>query len=305
MNFPTCHIVSLTLSAALHLLGLLAFGSYTARPASEMPDTLPELDITSVELTLSEAESEAPGGVTAPEIPPPIEPMPLPQDTPIEQLTPPKPLPPPELPKPIEPEPIAEPELVLPPPEPLPPPLTDVSSEIAINEPVAKPQMPDFDDLPEPPEPPPEPPPPPPEVPPAPPPPPQPEPPQNQQSPIADHQSPITPPPPPVIESAGSRGKGGASGRVDGNPSLERTIKPDYPIGARRRGEEGSVVLDVTVAASGRAASVAVVTSSGFPELDSAAERAALQARFKPAKRDGRSVEATARLTLVFRLRDQ
>jgi len=46
------------------------------------------------------------------------------------------------------------------------------------------------------------------------------------------------------------------------------------------------------------------VSSSGFPELDRAAERAAAQARFKPGTRDGRPIDSAARLTLIFRLRD-
>ena len=267
MNPAPGHIGSFALSAALHLLVALALGAYATRPASDTLDVAPELDITSVELTLSEAETEAPGAPPQPTLAP-IEPMPLPPDTQIEQLAPPEPQPLPEPPKPIEPELSAAPAPISPPE---PPPLLEMESEVAINEPAARPPTPDFDELPEPS--------------------PQPEP----------------PPPPapiPIAESAGSPG-GGVSGRVDGNPSLERTIKPDYPIGARRRGEEGSVVLDVTVAPSGRAARVVLVTSSGFSELDAAAERAAMQARFKPGKNKGRPVESTARLTLVFRLRDQ
>jgi protein TonB len=97
---------------------------------------------------------------------------------------------------------------------------------------------------------------------------------------------------------------GGAYGRVDGHPSLERAIKPNYPIGSRRRGEEGTVILDVTVTGDGRAANVSLISSSGFPDLDRAAERAAVQARFKPGTRDGKPVESAARLTLIFRLRD-
>jgi protein TonB len=64
------------------------------------------------------------------------------------------------------------------------------------------------------------------------------------------------------------------------------------------------VILDVTVTGDGRAASVSLISSSGFPDLDRAAERAAEQARFKPGTRDGKPVESAARLTLIFRLRD-
>lgn len=124
------------------------------------------------------------------------------------------------------------------------------------------------------------------------------------QPPAADPARPAPPTPLPSVESEESAGDGGAAGRIDAQPSLDRAIRPVYPLGARRRGEEGTVVLDVRVAADGRAGGVTLILSSGFPELDRAAERAAAQARFNPATRGGRPVESAARLTLVFRLRD-
>jgi protein TonB len=105
-------------------------------------------------------------------------------------------------------------------------------------------------------------------------------------------------------QSDSSEAGGSAFGQVNAYPALERTIRPVYPISARRRNEEGTVVLDVTVGADGRASDVALVTSSGYPDLDRAAQRAAAKARFKPGEREGRPVTATARLTLIFRLRD-
>ena len=69
------------------------------------------------------------------------------------------------------------------------------------------------------------------------------------------------------------------------------------------RGEQGDVVLEIEVSASGSVERVAVVASSGYPELDEAASRAAKAARFEPAKSGGRAVASTARLTLTFRLR--
>ena len=104
-----------------------------------------------------------------------------------------------------------------------------------------------------------------------------------------------------TIQSASG---GGANGHIDAHPSLNRPIKPSYPMGSRRRGEEGTVILDVSVAADGTANSVSLVTGSGFSELDSAAVRAAERARFKPGSRNGRAVDSVARLTVIFRLRD-
>ena len=63
--------------------------------------------------------------------------------------------------------------------------------------------------------------------------------------------------------------------------------------------------LEVTFcSAAGDVSSVTLVASSGFPDLDRAAQRAASQARFKPGTRDGQPAPASARLTLIFRLRD-
>lgn len=90
--------------------------------------------------------------------------------------------------------------------------------------------------------------------------------------------------------------------RVDAPPRPRRSIRPDYPKNARLRGEQGNVVLEFRVDATGAVESVSVVTSSGFPELDAAALRAVRQARLRPAESDGRPVASTARLTLSFRL---
>ncbi len=91
--------------------------------------------------------------------------------------------------------------------------------------------------------------------------------------------------------------------KVDAPPKPRRNIRPDYPKGARIRGEQGDVVLEIAVGASGEVEKAAIVVSSGYPELDEAAARAARAARFVPAKSGGRAVSAVARLTLSFRLK--
>lgn len=91
--------------------------------------------------------------------------------------------------------------------------------------------------------------------------------------------------------------------RVDAPPRPRRNISPDYPKGARLRGEQGDVTLEIRVSARGTVEGVSVVVSSGFHELDAAAEKAVLAARFAPAKSEGRAVAATVRLKLAFRLK--
>ena len=75
------------------------------------------------------------------------------------------------------------------------------------------------------------------------------------------------------------------------------------PKGARQRGEQGDVVLEIRVNAAGIVDRVDVVSPSSFPELDEAAVRAARAARFTPAKSGGAPVASTARLMLTFKLK--
>jgi len=97
-------------------------------------------------------------------------------------------------------------------------------------------------------------------------------------------------------------GRNGNGAGIEGPISLSRDMKPHYPLGARQRGEEGTVVLETTVAPDGHASAVAVVSSSRFAELDRAAVKAVERASFHPATEDGRTIEARARITIIFRL---
>ncbi len=111
------------------------------------------------------------------------------------------------------------------------------------------------------------------------------------------------PPRPPVAASAPAPAVAPRQARVDAPPSPRKSIKPDYPKGARQRGEQGDVTLELHVTASGTVGDVTVVSASGYPELDEAAVKAARAARFRPARASGRPVASTARLALKFRLK--
>ena len=110
----------------------------------------------------------------------------------------------------------------------------------------------------------------------------------------------IPPPSPPSPPSLSSHL---AQARLDAPPRPKRTIRPEYPKGARQRGEQGNVVLEIEVGADGACTVATVVESSGFAELDEAALKAARAARFTPARAGDRPVDSTARLTLTFRLK--
>lgn len=91
--------------------------------------------------------------------------------------------------------------------------------------------------------------------------------------------------------------------KIDAPPRPRRSIRPDYPKGARQRGEHGDVKLEIAVSASGFVSDAKVIASSGYQELDEAAVKAVKSAIFTPARRDGRPVASSAVLTLDFRLR--
>lgn len=81
-------------------------------------------------------------------------------------------------------------------------------------------------------------------------------------------------------------------------------LPPRYPYMARRRGQEGQVLLRVRVTADGNAATVRVRRSSGYPLLDAAAATAARSWRFHPASRGGRPVAGAVDVPVAFTLTD-
>lgn len=91
--------------------------------------------------------------------------------------------------------------------------------------------------------------------------------------------------------------------RVDAPPRPKRTIRPDYPRGARQRGEQGDVALEVDVNEAGTVDDVRVVASSGFAELDAAAVAAVRKARFVPGRFGSKTVASSVGLKLLFRLK--
>ena len=91
--------------------------------------------------------------------------------------------------------------------------------------------------------------------------------------------------------------------RLDAPPKPKRNIRPDYPKGARQRGEQGDVILEIRVNAEGAVDHVKVAVSSGYAELDEAAVRAAKAAKFSPARSGHDPVASMARLKLQFKLK--
>lgn len=83
---------------------------------------------------------------------------------------------------------------------------------------------------------------------------------------------------------------------------LSDNPRPGYPMLARRRGHQGSVLVRLDVDASGIPSSARVISSSGVESLDEAAREAVSRWRFEPARREGRAEAATVDVPVEFRL---
>ncbi|MEE4137169.1 MAG: TonB family protein [Desulforhopalus sp.] len=89
---------------------------------------------------------------------------------------------------------------------------------------------------------------------------------------------------------------------IQARPAYRTNPKPVYPELARRRNWQGTVTLSVTVESDGRPGQVDIATSSGYPLLDTAANRAVRSWRFHPGSENGRPVTMTVLVPIDFRL---
>lgn len=103
----------------------------------------------------------------------------------------------------------------------------------------------------------------------------------------------------PPARPASARARAPAAGYEP--PVILSKPQPAYPASAMAHGVEGVVVLRVVLMASGRVRVVSVERSLGAA-FDRAARRAALGIRFRPARRDGRWVDAVVRILVRFRV---
>ena len=81
-----------------------------------------------------------------------------------------------------------------------------------------------------------------------------------------------------------------------------RNPPPAYPAMSRRRGEQGTVVLRVHVGADGAAQQVHLRSSSGYEQLDRAAQEVVQQWRFVPARQGEQAVAAWVLVPIRFAL---
>lgn len=125
--------------------------------------------------------------------------------------------------------------------------------------------------------------------------------------------SPDTPPARKVAGQAGKKRGGGSpgakgssgAGTGSGHASAPRPIStriPVYPYAAKKRGEQGLVLVRVRVNESGKVESSTLYRSSGHPDLDQAAVACVWKWSFAPGQSGGRPVESSAVVRVAFRL---
>ncbi|MDO9541674.1 MAG: energy transducer TonB [Kiritimatiellia bacterium] len=104
----------------------------------------------------------------------------------------------------------------------------------------------------------------------------------------------------PALFLAGDTRTKGIAGGLAANSG----VHPYYPLGARLRGEEGTVKVEICVGANGCVLNCAVIKSSGFSALDDAAVDAVKRTQFVSAKALSIQKESKTILTFQFDLID-
>ena len=106
--------------------------------------------------------------------------------------------------------------------------------------------------------------------------------------------APVPPPPPPPVMIEAPR----FNAAYLNNPS------PAYPAAARRRGQEGRVLVRAEVLADGRCSRVELKQGSGHELLDQAALDAVRKWRFVPARQGEQAVTAWVDVPIAFKLKN-
>ncbi len=105
----------------------------------------------------------------------------------------------------------------------------------------------------------------------------------------------IAPPAPP--KAAGTR--------MGVDPKHPLHIGEDYyPDASKRANEEGRCIVQLTVGVDGRIIDQSIKQSSGFPRLDEACIKGVKGLRMKPATEDGKPVQSTGDLPIVWKLKN-
>ncbi len=87
---------------------------------------------------------------------------------------------------------------------------------------------------------------------------------------------------------------------VKATPIYRKNPKPEYPTLCRKRGQQGTVVLKVTVRRDGSVEDAIVSQGSGYKLLDKSALKTVHRWRFIPGSRNGRAVDMEVLVPVQF-----
>ena len=107
----------------------------------------------------------------------------------------------------------------------------------------------------------------------------------------------------PGAGGAGGEGRGGGAYSPARPLAGGYQVKPTYPDSARRRGTEGTTLLNVHVSETGQVGEVLVAQSAGHQDLDQAAIVAVKKWRFEPARQGNQAIAIWVKLPVQFELR--
>ncbi|MCI0655214.1 MAG: energy transducer TonB [Methylococcaceae bacterium] len=124
---------------------------------------------------------------------------------------------------------------------------------------------------------------------------------ETKTSPVAEATSPPDAPSAPPVSNRSAPGPA-SDLAASFNAAYLHNPAPQYPAISRRLGEQGVVLLSVTVTAGGAASSVSIQSSSGWSRLDQAALNCVKDWRFVPARRSGQAVNASVIVPIRFSL---
>jgi protein TonB len=89
---------------------------------------------------------------------------------------------------------------------------------------------------------------------------------------------------------------------VMATPRYNHNPPPAYPTIARKRGYEGTVLLDVFVKTDGRVGKLRIAASSNYITLDRSAMKAVQRWQFEPGRKADEVVAMWVRVPVAFRL---
>lgn len=110
---------------------------------------------------------------------------------------------------------------------------------------------------------------------------------------IAAPPAPAPPPPVSLAPPSVIKSDNLAAQMLSGRP-------PRYPIESRRKREQGTVLLSLTLGTDGSVAEISIARSSGFDRLDKAARDAVRRWRWAPVKRNGQPVMVRGVVEIPF-----